>query len=230
MQRKVFLMKRIKLQDRILPCYTHGEEIMNMVTHITGGGLAVVALVLCLLRAIRTGSTIGVVCSLVYGLSMIGVYSISSVYHGLRPGMGKKVMQVIDHCAIYFLIAGTYTPIVLCAIAPVYPAIGCGLFLWQWMLVCAATVLTAIDLKKYRVFSMICYVGMGWSIIFFLLQAMACVSPAGFWFLLAGGIAYTVGAVLFGLGKRLRWMHSVFHIFVVLGSVLQLITILCYVL
>ncbi len=223
-------MKRIKLQDRILPCYTHGEEIMNMVTHIVGGGLAVMALLLCLFRAAHTGSTTGVVCSLVYGLSMIGVYSISSIYHGLHPGMGKKVMQVIDHCAIYFLIAGTYTPIVLCAIAPVYPAIGCGLFLWQWVLAVVATVLTAIDLKKYRVFSMICYVGMGWSIIFFLPQTLSCISPIGFGFLLAGGIAYTVGAILFGLGKRLPWMHSVFHIFVVIGSILHLITILCFVL
>jgi hemolysin III len=88
-------MKRIKLQDRILPCYTHGEEIMNMVTHITGGGLAVIALLLCLFRAFARERAIGVICSLVYGLSMIGVYTISSIYHGLRPSMGKKVMQVI---------------------------------------------------------------------------------------------------------------------------------------
>lgn len=201
-----------------------------MTTHIVGSGIAIVALVMCTLRALKTGNAVAVTCALIYGISMVAVYSVSSIYHGLRPGMGKKVMQVLDHCAIYFLIAGTYTPIVLCAIAPVYPVIGCGLFLWQWVLAFVATVLTAIDLKKYRVFSMICYVGMGWSVIFFLPQTLSCITSVGFGFLLAGGIAYTVGAILFGLGKRLPWMHSVFHILVVIGSILQLITILCFVL
>ena len=223
-------MKRTKLSERRLPCYSRGEEIMNMVTHIAGGAIGVMALVLCLIKALHTGSTLDVVCACIYGVSMVALYTMSSVYHGLRPGTGKKVMQVIDHCTIYFLIAGTYTPIVLCAMAPVYPAIGRGLFIAEWMLAVLATVLTAIDLRKYRVFSMICYIGMGWGVIFFLPQAMAVLTPVGFWILFAGGVAYTIGAILFGLGKRLKWMHSVFHIFVVLGSLLQLITILCYVL
>lgn len=223
-------MKRTKLKDRLLPNYTHGEEVMNMVTHIVGGGIAIVALALCVLKAWRSGRACAVTSAFIYGISMVTVYCMSSTYHGLHAGTGKKVLQIIDHCAIYFLIAGTYTPIVLCAIAPVYPAIGWGLFVWQWGLAALATVLTAIDLKKYRVFSMICYIGMGWSVIVFLPQTIAVLSPAGFLFLLAGGIAYTVGAILFGLGKRLRWMHCVFHIFVVLGSLLQLITVLFYVL
>lgn len=223
-------MKRTKLKDRLLPDYTHGEEVMNMVTHIVGGGIAIVALALCVLKAWQSRSACAVTSAFIYGISMVTVYCISSIYHGLHAGTGKKVLQIIDHCAIYFLIAGTYTPIVLRAIAPVYPAIGWGLFVWQWGLAALATVLTAIDLKKYRVFSMICYIGMGWSVIVFLPQTVAVLSSVGFWFLLAGGIAYTVGAILFGLGKRLRWMHSVFHIFVVLGSMLQLITVLFYVL
>lgn len=223
-------MKRTKLRDRTLPTYTRGEEIMNMTTHIAGGALAVMALVLCVLRALKSRSTLTTVCALIYGISMVAVYCMSSIYHGLRPGTGKKVMQVIDHCTIYFLIAGTYTPIALCALAPRYPVIGWGLFIWQWLLTALATTLTAIDLKKYKIFSMICYIGMGWSVIFFLPQTIAAVSPAGFWFLLSGGIAYTVGAILFGLGSKLRWMHSVFHIFVVLGSMLQLITVLFFVL
>lgn len=223
-------MNRTKLCDRMLPNYTKGEETMNMVTHIVGGGLGILGLVLCVIQAVLHGSAIGVTCAAIYGGSMVALYAMSSIYHGLKPGTAKKVMQVLDHCTIYLLIAGTYTPIVLCAIAPVFPAIGWGLFAAGWGLAGIATVLTAIDLHNYRVFSMICYIGMGWGVIFFLPQAMAALTPAGFWILFAGGIAYTIGAVLFGLGKKLRWMHSVFHIFVVLGSVLQWICIFLYVL
>ena len=223
-------MKRIPLSQRQLPGYTRGQEQMNMITHIAGGGIALQGLVACVSKAVIRGQVLAVVCAAVYGVTLVGVYAMSSIYHGLHHSTGKKVMQIIDHCAIYFLIAGTYTPIVLCAIAPVYPAIGWGLFLWEWTLAALATTLTAIDLKQNRVFSMICYVGMGWSVAFFLPQTLSVLGSVGFGFLLVGGIAYTIGAVLFGLGKKLPWMHSVFHIFVVLGSVLQLITVFFYVL
>ena len=222
-------MKRIKLRDRVLPNYCKGEERVNTVTHIVGGGLAVLALVGCVLKAALKADPWGVVCGSVYGVAMIVVYTMSAVYHGLHAGMGKKVMQVLDHCAIYLLIAGTYTPVVLCALRPMYPWIGWGLFALQWGLAAVAVTLTAIDLKKYRVFSMLCYIGMGWSVIFFLRQTLQVLGDTGFGFLLAGGIAYTVGAVLFGLGSKIRWMHSVFHLFVILGSMLQLVCILGWV-
>jgi len=223
-------MKRIKLCDRKLPNYTTGEEIMNMVTHIVGGGLGVVVLVLCVLQAAFCGTTLGLVGCAIYGASIVTLYTLSSVYHGLRPGMAKKVLQVLDHCTIYFLIAGTYTPILLCAFVPVYPMIGWGLLTAEWSLAALAGTLTAIDLKKYTVFSMICYIGMGWGIIFFLPQAMALMTAPGFLLLLAGGIAYTVGAILYGIGAKMHWMHSVFHIFVVIGSFLQFLAIYLYVL
>ena len=222
-------MKRIKLRDRLLPDYTKGEEIMNMVTHIVGGALGIIALILCLLRTIPSGNALAIFSAVIYGFSMICLYSISSIYHGLRPCLGKLVLQVVDHCTIYFLIAGTYTPIVLCAMEPAYPCLGWGLFAWQWGLGILAAALTAIDLKKYNVFSMICYIGMGWSILPFLPQAMATLTSVGFYLVLAGGIAYTLGTVLYGLGNKMRWMHSVFHIFVVLGSLLQFLAIILYV-
>ena len=114
-------MKRTPIENRKLPRYTKGEEVMNMVTHISGGGLAILGAAACLWRAILGGSALAVVCAAIYGFSMIGVYAMSSIYHGLRVGMGKKVMQVLDHCMIYFLIAGTYTPVALCAIRPSSP-------------------------------------------------------------------------------------------------------------
>lgn len=221
-------MHRTKLANRVLPSYTQGEEIMNMVTHIVGGGLGILALVLCVVRSATHHSPIGIVSSAIYGVSMIALYTMSSVYHGLRPCTGKKVMQIIDHCTIYFLIAGTYTPIVLCALRPAYPALGWSLFALQWGMAILAVVLTAIDLHSFRVFSMICYIGLGWCIIFFAPQAMETLTSPGFMLLLSGGIAYTIGAVLFGLGAKLRWMHSVFHLFVVLGSLLQFFAIFFY--
>ena len=222
------MAKRIKLSDRKLPDYTRGEEIMNMVTHIVGGGLGILATVLCLIRAALQGNIWGVVARAFYGFTLVAMYTMSSVYHGLRPGMGKLVMQVIDHCTIYFLIAGTYTAVVLSALRPIYPALAWGLFIFEWVLVAIATTLTAIDLKKYEVFSMICYIGMGWAVIPFWRQTLDVLTRPGFLLLLWGGIAYTIGAVLYGIGSKKRWMHSVFHIFVVLGSMLQFLAIFLY--
>lgn len=220
-------MRRTKLRERILPVYSRGEDCMNMITHIVGGGFGLVILAACLLRADNGWDMVG---CWIYGLSMLFVYTISSVYHGLRPGTAKKVMQVLDHCAIYTLIAGTYTPILLGAMVPAYPKIGWGLLVGQWGLAILAVTLTAIDLKRYKVFSMVCYIGMGWSILAFLPQAMEVLGTTGFGWLLAGGIVYTIGAVIFGIGSRVRWMHSVFHIFVVAGSVLQGVSVVWYVL
>lgn len=221
-------MKRTKLCDRLLPDYTKGEEIMNMVTHIVGGALGIVALVLCVVKSAISGNTTNIVTSVIYGVSLVALYTMSSVYHGLRPGTGKKVMQVIDHCTIYFLIAGTYTPLVLGVIADKSPYVGWGLFLFEWILTALAVALTAIDLKKYAVFSMICYIGMGWGIIPFAKLVNEALTHTGFLLLLTGGISYTIGAILYGLGSKLRWMHSVFHIFVVIGSLLHFLAIYLY--
>ena len=114
-------MKRIKLKDRELPAYTKGEERFNMISHIVGGAIGVVALVLCVVVAALHSNGWGVVSGAIFGVTMILLYTMSSVYHGLREGMGKRVLQVIDHCTIYSLIAGTYTPILLSAMRPIDP-------------------------------------------------------------------------------------------------------------
>lgn len=223
-------MHRTKLTDRKLPTYSRGEEIMNMVTHIVGGALGILVLITGLCQSIPLGNISAVVGSSVYGISMISLYTVSSVYHGMISGTGKKVMQIIDHCTIYFLIAGTYTPILLSAFIPHYPIIGWSLLIAQWSLAAIAAALTAIDLRQYRVFSMICYILMGWAIIFFLPQALDTLGVTGFGLLLTGGSIYTVGAVFYGIGSNIPWFHSVFHIFVVLGSFFQFLSIILYVL
>lgn len=222
-------MKRTCLALRKLPIYSGGEETMNMVTHIVGGCLGVFALLGCLVKAIMSGSAIAVVSAAIYGISMILLYTMSSVYHGLKPCTGKKVMQVLDHCAIYLLIAGTYTPVSLVALRPAYPLLGWGLVIFQWFAASLAVTLTAIDLKKYNIFSMICYISTGWAVLPFVAQAKSVLSDEGFLLLLLGGIAYTVGAILYGIGSRQKWFHSIFHIFVVLGSLFQFLSILLYV-
>lgn len=221
-------MKRTKLSDRHLPDYSQSEEIMNMVSHIAGGALGIVALVLCVVKAAVSGNVPGVVGSAIYGASLIALYTVSSVYHGLKPGTAKKVLQVIDHCTIYILIAGSYTAVLLSAMQAVYPVIGWGLLAAEWILAGTAATLTAIDLRKYRVFSMVCYIGMGWGIVFFLPQTLEVLTLPGFLFLLSGGIVYTIGAILYGIGSKKHWFHSVFHIFVVLGSFLHFLSILLY--
>ncbi len=223
-------MKRTKLTDRQLPNYTKGEEIFNMVSHIVGGGFGVLALVACVVYAALKGDAWSVVAGAIYGASLIVLYATSSVYHGLTHPMAKKVLQVIDHCVIYFLIGGTYTPIVLCGIRRVSPGWGWTLFGIVWGLAAMATVFTAIDLKKYSKLSMICYIGMGWCVVIAADAAIRSIPLAGLLWLLAGGIAYTVGAVLYGVGKKHRYMHSLFHLFVLLGSVLQFVCIIGYVL
>ena len=213
------MMKRTKLRDRSLPVYSAGEELTNTLTHALGGVLGIAALVLCVRRASAWRGPAEIAGAAIYGCCLIVLYSISSIYHGLRPSTAKKVMQVLDHCAIYFLIAGSYSVVCLGAIRRASPVLGWGVLALEWVLCIVATVLTAIDMKRYKVFSMICYIGMGWAIIPVAPLLLRIMGPAGFWLLLAGGISYTVGAVLFGMKKK--WMHSIFHIFVVLGSVLQ---------
>lgn len=222
-------MERTKLRDRQLPDYTVGEEIFNSVSHIIGAVFGVAALVICLVVSAQKGDVWAVVSSAIYGASLILLYTMSGVYHGLPSNTGKKVMQVIDHCTIYFLIGGSYTPVLLCSIRRVSPGWAWTIFGLVWGFAALATVFTAIDLKKYEKLSMSCYLGMGWCIVMAAKPTFEAIELKGIIWLLAGGVSYTLGAVLYGLGKNHRYMHSVFHIFCVAGSVMHFICILNYV-
>lgn len=225
-------MKKVRtcLRDRVLPDYTKGEEIFNMVSHIVGGALAIAALVLCVIFAAIYSDAWGVVGAAIYGGTMVVLYTMSSIYHGLRRNTAKKVFQVIDHCTIYFLIAGTYTPVTLAGLRPQYSVQAFVIFGIVWACCFVAATLTAIDLKKYQVLSMVCYLAMGWCIIFFIKPTIQCLGTGGTVFLITGGLSYTIGAVLYGIGKRKRYAHSIFHLFVLAGSILHFFMILFYVL
>ena len=223
-------MKRTKLNDRILPVYSKGEEIFNMVSHIVGAALGLVAMILCIIFAAVHGNAYGVVSSVIFGVTVIVLYTMSSIYHGLSPRFkGKKVLQIIDHCSIFLLIAGSYTPFCLCTFREYNTATGWIIFAIIWSLAILGIVLNAIDLKKYKRFSMICYLGMGWCVIIKAPLLPKLLGSTGFLLLLAGGIVYTIGAILYGVGKKKKWMHSIFHLACVTGTLLHFLCILLYV-
>ncbi len=225
-------MKRTKLKDRLLPPYTRGEEIFNMVSHISGGGLGVLMAAACIIKAFINFDAYQIVSSFIYGFSMIVLYTMSSIYHGLIPVTAKKVFQIIDHCSIFVLIAGTYTPIALCTLRPYNSYFGWGLFGFVWAMAILGVTFNAIDLKKFSIFSNVCYIAVGWCVIFVLKPLLSSFSLSGFWWLLAGGISYTIGAVFYAAAavKKTKYIHSVFHLFVVVGSVLQFVSVFFYVL
>ena len=220
-------MKRTKLADRAMPGYSHGEELCNMLTHIAGAALGVVALVWCLILA---DSPIEIITSIVYSMTMILLYTTSSIYHGLTHPMAKRVFQVLDHCTIYLFIAGTYTIIALCSVRFENAAMAWAIVAIQWVMAAIAVTLTAIDLKRYEPFSFVCYIVMGWSVLIGIKPTFRALGGAGSALLLAGGISYTIGSILYVIGRKKQYVHSVFHVFILLGSLLHLFCIVFYVL
>ena len=214
-----------------IPSYTKGEEIFNMTSHIAGGALGVVALVLCVVCAALDNNVYGVIGGASFGGSMILLYTASSIYHGLSPRTSaKRVFRVLDHCAIYVLIAGTYTPFALCTIRPVDPALGWWYFGVIWGLAAIGVTLCALDMHRFRAISMMLYMGMGWCVALCYETLIYGLASGGLRLLLLGGIAYTLGAVIFGLGRFFRYAHSIFHLFVLAGSFLHFLAVFLYVL
>ncbi len=218
----------MKLKLYELPVYTKGEEIFNTVSHVVGVFFGFIALIMCVAQAAFNDNYYGIVGASIYGIMMVILYMMSSVYHGLTHIKAKKVFRILDHCAIYFLIAGTYTPIALSAIRVNNPVVAWVVIVIEWSLAIVATVFTVIDLKKYEVLSMICYIVMGWLIIVVYPVVIDALTFDGFLYILVGGIMYTIGAIIYGVGKKRRYAHSVFHIFVLLGTVFQFLGILMY--
>ena len=226
----VSFIKRLTLDERVLPTYTKGEEIFNMTSHIVGGVLGIVAIVLCIIFASIHHNAYGIVSSAIFGTTMILLYTMSSIYHGLSPKLkAKKVFQILDHCSIFLLIAGSYTPFALCTLREYNANVGWTIFTIVWVMAIIGITLNSIDLKRYKVFSMICYLAMGWCIIFKGKILPSLLGKEGFFLLLGGGIIYTIGAVLYGLGKKHKYIHSIFHICIVLGSLAHFLCILLFV-
>lgn len=209
--------KRIKLK---LPAYSLGEEIFSAVTHGVAALACVAELVVLLVFCRREPLTI--VSAAVYGGTGVLLFTVSTMYHALALNKAKKVFRTLDHCTIFLLIAGTYTPITLVSLGGDK---GFGLF----VVVCAAAVLgivfNAVSVEKFAKLSMVTYIAMGWVIVFAMKDFYISAGKNAFIFLLIGGIIYTVGAVLYLLGKKVPYMHSVWHIFVFAGSFMHFLCV-----
>lgn len=223
-------MTRTKLSDRILPSYTKGEELFNMISHIVGGTHGIVATVLCVVFAVAHDNVYGIVSGAIYGTTLTILYTMSSIYHGLSPKLAaKKVFQILDHCAIFLLIAGSYTPLTLVGIRSIDPIVGWVIFGVIWSMATLGIVLKAIDIKKYNTFSMICYLAMGWCVVFRVDLLPKFLNSTAISLLILGGLSYTIGSVFFIFGAKHRYIHSVWHLFILVGSILHFLCILLYI-
>lgn len=209
-----------------LPKYTLGEELVNSISHGLGAAFGIVALVLCVVFSAKSGDAWKVVSSAIYGASMILLYTISTLYHALGINRAKAVFRTLDHCTIYFLIAGTYTPYTLVSMRG---PVGFTVFGVVWAAAICGIVFNAINVRRFRKLSMILYIATGWAVVFSIKTLIKAVAPVGIWLLLAGGVLYTIGAVLYGIGKKKKYMHSVFHFLALGGSVCHFISIFAYI-
>mgnify|MGYP002852879540 CR=1 FL=1 len=221
----VIILSRTKLDDRQLPDYTRGEEIANMTTHIVGGAFGIVALVLCIVFSAINHNYWGLAGGIVYGVLMIYLYTISSIYHGLIPEKPKKVFQVLDHCSIFAMILGSYVPILLTGIRRQNIVI----FIIVSSLVLIGTAIcvpfTAIDHKRYARVSMTGYFTIGWAALLMLYPLYQYYGIEMVLWILFGGVAYTVGIIFYAKGVHKRYFHMIFHLFILLGSTLQFVGI-----
>jgi hemolysin III len=208
-----------------LPNYTKGEEIFNAVSHIVGGAFGIIALVLGVVYSAILRDWVAIVSMSIYGVSMILLYTMSSIYHFLRRNKAKKVFRVFDHCTIYLLIAGTYTPFCLIALEGVLA--GYIVLCFVWILSIIGIILNAINMykKSVIVFSNISYLAIGWLMIFAILPLINALTATELWLLVAGGLSYTVGAVFYAYGRKARYIHSVWHLFVLAGTFLHFASI-----
>lgn len=207
-----------------IPKYTLGEELVNAISHGVGAGLAIAGLVLL---AIKANSAMGVVTGVIYASIMIILYIISCIYHALSPKLkGKKVLRVIDHCNVLLMVAGTYTPICLSLLGG---KIGWIMFGIVWAITVLAIVLNCIDIEKYKKVCLACNLLLGWAALMIIKPLMVACPTNGLVLLISGGIVYSIGAILYGLGSKKRYMHSIFHFFVIGGSILHYFMIFFYV-
>jgi hemolysin III len=205
--------------------YSLGEEVANAVTHGVGAALSIAALVLLIMVAAIWGDGWHLASAIVYGLTMFLLYMASTLYHAIRHPKARHVFKIIDHAGIYLLIAGTYTPFTLVTIRDEG---GWWLFGVIWTLAIAGIALEAAWVYRPKWLSVVVYLGMGWLAVLMVKPLLENLEPGGVWLLLAGGLAYTVGTIFYVL-KRVRFMHAIWHLWVLAGSALHFAAVMFYV-
>lgn len=215
-------MSKAEATQDLTKRYTLGEEIFNSVSHGAGGMLAIAGTVVLIVIAALYSNAWGVVSSAIYGASMIILYTMSTLYHAITNKKAKSFFRIMDHNTIFILIAGTYTPYTL---VPLRGPVGWTLFGIIWGAAIIGIVFNSISLEKAKKLSLVCYVAMGWAIIFAIKPMIASVTKTSLVFLLIGGIFYTAGIVFYAV-KKIRYFHSVWHLFTVGGTVFHYFSIL----
>ena len=222
-----------KTKDKKL--YTIGEEISNSITHGIGSLLSIAGLVIMIVKSVIKGDSIGLLSSIIFGVSLIILYTMSTLYHAIANQKAKNVLKIFDHCTIYLLIAGSYTAFPLMAIRSINPTKAWIVFALVWGIAILGTVLYAVFKNKFKILNVLSYVIMGWVVVIALPEIIEFFttksSIAGLYLLLAGGIAYTLGIVFYVLQKKnFKYFHSIWHVFVLAGSILQYLSYILYVL
>ncbi len=208
-----------------IPDYRLSEELISSISHGVGAGLAIAALVLCVVRAAFHGPW-EVVSSCIYGSTMVLMYMMSTLYHALAKNRAKKVFRVFDHCSIFLLIAGTYTPFTLVAMRGIT---GWVLFGVIWAVAIVGIVFDSINLDRFEKLAVVCYLLMGWAVVVTFPQLVRAVPKACIGLLVAGGVVFTVGAIVYAIGEKVRYMHSIWHFFVLGGTILHFFSIYLFV-
>ncbi|QUL53424.1 hemolysin III family protein [Paenibacillus tritici] len=220
----------ISIKNSRLPVYSEGEETFNVYSHTLG---VLFGMGMLITVALLYQNTLQLVSGILFGLSLIILYSMSCIYHGLSPEKEldhKKKFQVVDHCSIPILIAGTYAPFALCVLEPAKQGLGWTLFGIVCVIVCIVIALNILDLNRFKAITMIGYFLMGGSLLIGSDILITELTREGFAIFLAGGAAYSIGTVFYKLGgMKIKWMHSVFHVFCILGSILHGVCVCIYV-
>ena len=207
-----------------LPEYTLAEELVNAISHGLGASLSIAALVVCI---VKSSSALGVVASCLYGSMMIILYIFSCLYHALSKNIrGKKVLRVIDHDNVFLMEAGTYMPIALALfVGSGNVALGWTVFGLVWAITILAIIFTSINVDKFQNVGVICNLALGWGSLLTLPALYPLVGPAGLMMLVLGGLTYSLGALWYHIGAKVKWMHTVFHFYVLLASIFHFIFI-----
>ena len=222
--------EELKNHKIAIPTYSLAEELMNSISHGVGAIFGIVAMVLCIVRAAGSHDPWKITAASIYGFNTFLLYIMSCLYHALKVNKAKRVFRVFDHCTIFLLIAGTYTPYTLVGLRPGHPVLAWIIFSVIWVLAIVGVVFNSINLRKFAKVSVIVYLLMGWMIILAIEPMRESIPAGAVSYLLYGGIAYSVGAILYAIGSKKKHFHFIFHLFCLAGTVLHFISIYAYVL
>ena len=216
----------VRNSRKAIRAYSLGEEIANSITHGVGALLAIAAIPLCVVAAVRSGGGLHLLAALVYSIFMLLEYVMSTLYHAIAAEKAKRVFKVLDHSAIYLFIAASYSPYCLVTLVDCH---GVVLFAFVWAVAVIGGIAESFWVFRPRWISAVLYLCLGWSVVWFIPQLWALLPAPGFWLLLAGGLCYSIGCIFYVL-KKVPYMHSIFHVWILAGSVCQFLSICLFVL